>query len=177
MWCPYWSASGFRDEANAHHIGNIVQARASPIAAHIPARERARFAACVAGRCCILRSCLERSISAVRHTWKGVLRTSLPLSSRLLGNITVRNPEEARMETRRVGRTGHESTVVTLGAFAFGVLDQDGADGLIEAALGRWLQQSDVASSYADAEIRLGNYLKRNPLPDVFISCKTQQRN
>ena len=80
------------------------------------------------------------------------------------------------METRRLGRTGHESTVVTLGAFAFGVLDQDGADGLIEAALGRGVNQIDVAPSYADAEVRLGNYLKRNPLPDVFISCKTQQR-
>jgi aryl-alcohol dehydrogenase-like predicted oxidoreductase len=80
------------------------------------------------------------------------------------------------METRRLGRTGHESTVVTLGAFAFGVLDQDGADGLIEAAMGRGVNQIDVAPSYADAEIRLGNYLKRHPLPDVFIGCKTQQR-
>jgi predicted aldo/keto reductase-like oxidoreductase len=66
--------------------------------------------------------------------------------------------------------------VVTLGAYAFGVLDQAGADALIDAALGRGVNQIDVAPSYADAEVRLGDYLKRNPLPDVFISCKTQKR-
>jgi aryl-alcohol dehydrogenase-like predicted oxidoreductase len=82
------------------------------------------------------------------------------------------------METRRLGRTGHESTVVTLGGYAFGVLDQDGADALIEAAFGRGVNQIDVAPTYEDAEVRLGDYLRRhpNPMPDLFISCKTQQR-
>jgi aryl-alcohol dehydrogenase-like predicted oxidoreductase len=82
------------------------------------------------------------------------------------------------METRRLGRTGHESTVVTLGGYAFGVLDQDGADALIEAAFGRGVNQIDVAPTYADAELRLGDFLRRhpNPMPDLFISCKTQQR-
>jgi len=80
------------------------------------------------------------------------------------------------METRTLGRTGHQSSVVTLGAYAFGVLDQAGADALIDMALGRGITQIDVAPSYADAEVRLGDYLKRNPLPDVFISCKTQKR-
>jgi aryl-alcohol dehydrogenase-like predicted oxidoreductase len=85
--------------------------------------------------------------------------------------------QEALMETRQLGRTGHASTVVTLGAYAFGVLDQSGADALIDAAMARGVNQIDVAPSYADAEVRLGDYQKRNPLPDVFISCKTQKRD
>jgi aryl-alcohol dehydrogenase-like predicted oxidoreductase len=81
------------------------------------------------------------------------------------------------METRRLGRTGHESSVVTFGAYAAGVLEQADADRLIESALARGVNQIDVAPSYADAELRLGDYLHRHPQPDVFISCKTQKRD
>jgi len=80
------------------------------------------------------------------------------------------------METRRLGATGHSSSVVTLGAYAAGVLPQDEADRLIEEALARGVNHIDVAPSYADAELRLGDYLKRNPQPDVFIGCKTEKR-
>lgn len=81
------------------------------------------------------------------------------------------------METRPLGATGHHSSVVTLGAYAAGVLPQDEADALIEAALGRGVNHIDVAPSYADAELRLGDYLKRHPRPDVFVGCKTQVRD
>jgi aryl-alcohol dehydrogenase-like predicted oxidoreductase len=80
------------------------------------------------------------------------------------------------VEQRRLGRTGHESSVVTLGAYAFGVLDQRGADELIDFAISRGINQIDIAPSYADAEVRLSDYLKRHPLPHVFIGCKTQMR-
>lgn len=81
------------------------------------------------------------------------------------------------METRRLGRTGHESSVVTLGAYAAGVLEQADADRLIESALSRGVNHIDVAPSYADAELRLGDFLHRHPQPDVFIGCKTQKRD
>lgn len=80
------------------------------------------------------------------------------------------------METRRLGRTGHQSTVLNLGTYAIGVLSQDDADRAIENALEHGINHFDVAPSYADAELRLGDYLRRHPLPDVFISCKTQER-
>ena len=38
------------------------------------------------------------------------------------------------------------------------------------------INQFDVAPTYADAELRLGDYLKRHPLPNVFVGCKTEQR-
>jgi aryl-alcohol dehydrogenase-like predicted oxidoreductase len=80
------------------------------------------------------------------------------------------------METRRLGKTGHQSTVVTFGTFAIGVVDQATADRTIEVALARGVNHFDIAPSYAEAELRLGDYLKRHPQPDLFISCKTQKR-
>jgi aryl-alcohol dehydrogenase-like predicted oxidoreductase len=80
------------------------------------------------------------------------------------------------VETRRLGKTGHLSSVVTFGTFAIGALPQPEADGLIEAALARGVNHFDVAPTYAEAEQRLGDYLKRRPKPDLFISCKTQER-
>lgn len=81
------------------------------------------------------------------------------------------------METRTLGKTGHASSVVTFGAYAAGVLSQREADRLIDSALARGINHVDVAPSYADAEVRLGDYLRRHPRPDLFIGCKTQQRD
>jgi aryl-alcohol dehydrogenase-like predicted oxidoreductase len=81
------------------------------------------------------------------------------------------------METRRLGKTGHQSTVVTFGTYAIGVVDQAAADRGIEAALARGVNHFDIAPTYAEAEVRLGDYLKRHPQPDLFISCKTNRRD
>lgn len=67
------------------------------------------------------------------------------------------------METRRLGKTNHESTVVTFGTFAIGTISQDEADRAIEFALARGINHFDVAPTYADAEVRLGSYLRRHP--------------
>jgi len=80
------------------------------------------------------------------------------------------------MEYRRLGRTEHASSVITFGAYAIGVVDQDAADRAIEYALSKGINHIDVAPTYADAELRLGSYLKRHPRPDLFISCKTNER-
>src|SRR5262245_14865263 len=80
------------------------------------------------------------------------------------------------METRRLGKTEHQSTVVTFGTIAFGRVDQDEADRQIEYALGRGINHFDVAPTYAESEQRLGSYLKRHPQPDLYVSCKTEQR-
>ena len=80
------------------------------------------------------------------------------------------------METRRLGKTGHQSSVVTFGAYAIGHVPQAEADRAIEWALANGINHFDVAPSYADAELRLGDYLGRHPQPGLFISCKTEQR-
>ena len=80
------------------------------------------------------------------------------------------------METRRLGKTEHESTVVTFGTYAIGNVAQDEADRVIEFALAHGINQFDVAPTYAEAELRLGSYLHRHPQPNLFISCKTHER-
>src|SRR5918998_2338235 len=80
------------------------------------------------------------------------------------------------MERRRLGKTGHHSSVVALGAYAIGVVSQAEADRTIEYALGRGINHVDVAPTYAEAELRLGSYLHRHPQPDLFVSCKTHER-
>ncbi|MGI9254399.1 MAG: aldo/keto reductase [Thermomicrobiales bacterium] len=80
------------------------------------------------------------------------------------------------MESRRLGKTGHMSTVLTFGAYAVGSMEQADADRTIEMMLQRGVNHIDVAPSYADAELRLGDWLKRRPRNTVFIGCKTEQR-
>jgi aryl-alcohol dehydrogenase-like predicted oxidoreductase len=81
------------------------------------------------------------------------------------------------VEKRRLGKTGHMSTVVTFGTFAIGNLPQDEADRVIEEALARGIKDFDVAPTYGEAELRLGSYLKRHPQPSLFIGCKTLERS
>ena len=80
-----------------------------------------------------------------------------------------------RMERRRLGRTGHLSSVVAFGTAGIGRVDQDVADRAIQAALDAGVNHVDVAPSYGDAELRLRPWMPR--IRDrVFLGCKTRQR-
>ena len=61
------------------------------------------------------------------------------------------------MEKRRLGRTDHRSTVAIFGAAAFSKVDQATADQTMEAVVSYGVNHIDVAPSYGDAELRLGN--------------------
>jgi len=84
--------------------------------------------------------------------------------------------EDFDVETRRLGKTEHHSTVVTFGTFAIGHATQAESDRAIEFALERGINHFDVAPTYGEAELRLGDYLKRHPQPDLFVGCKTEER-
>jgi aryl-alcohol dehydrogenase-like predicted oxidoreductase len=79
------------------------------------------------------------------------------------------------MEQRRLGRTGHTSTVVTFGAAGIGRVDQDVADRAIAAALGHGVNHVDVAPRYGDAELRLRPWMPRIRT-SIFLGCKTAER-
>src|SRR5712691_1558517 len=79
------------------------------------------------------------------------------------------------MERRRLGRTGHMSSVVTFGAAGIGRVPQDVADRAIEAALAHGVNHIDVAPRYGDAELRLKPWM-RKIRGDVFLGCKTIER-
>jgi aryl-alcohol dehydrogenase-like predicted oxidoreductase len=79
------------------------------------------------------------------------------------------------METRRLGRTGHMSSVVTFGSAGIGRVTQDVADRAIEAALAHGVNHIDVAPRYGEAELRLKPWMPRIRR-DVFLGCKTIER-
>jgi len=79
------------------------------------------------------------------------------------------------MDKRRLGRTGHMSTLVTFGAAALWRVSQAEADKAIELALAHGVNHIDVAPSYGEAELRLGPWLARHR-HDFFLGCKTMER-
>jgi len=79
------------------------------------------------------------------------------------------------METRALGDTGQESTVLTFGSIALNWLEQEGANQLVELVLDHGVNHFDVAPTYGDAELKLGPKL-RQYREEVFLGCKTQER-
>ena len=79
------------------------------------------------------------------------------------------------MEQRRLGRTGHMSTVVTFGTAGIGKVDQQTADLAIQLVLDRGVNHFDVAPRYGEAEVRLQPWM--SCIRDrIFLGCKTAQR-
>jgi aryl-alcohol dehydrogenase-like predicted oxidoreductase len=80
------------------------------------------------------------------------------------------------METRRLGRLGHESSVLVYGAAALAEVSQEVADRSVQEALDAGINHFDVAASYGDAELRLGPWMPR--IRDrVFLATKTGRRD
>ena len=82
------------------------------------------------------------------------------------------------METRRLGRLGHDSSVLIYGAAALGEVTQDVADRSVQEALDAGINHFDVARSYGEAEVRLGAAFARlrGGFGDVFLATKTGER-
>lgn len=83
--------------------------------------------------------------------------------------------EIRNMETRSLGTTGQDSTVVTFGAIALNWLEQAGADHLLELLFEHGVNHVDVAPTDGDAELKLGPKL-RQYREEIFLGCKTQER-
>jgi aryl-alcohol dehydrogenase-like predicted oxidoreductase len=73
------------------------------------------------------------------------------------------------------GCTGHLSTRIILGAAAFAQVTQAETDATLELALSFGINHVDVAASYGEAEIRVGNWIGRHGRP-FFLATKTDQR-
>src|SRR5665647_2910936 len=79
------------------------------------------------------------------------------------------------MEYRRLGRLGHESSVLIYGAAALSEVDQDTADRSIQEALDGGINHFDVAASYGEAELRLGPWMPE-VRDRIFLASKTGER-
>ena len=80
------------------------------------------------------------------------------------------------MEKRRLGKTGHLSSVLTLGGAAIGTVTQVEADRVISMAMEHGINHIDVAPAYGDAELRIGPWMPKHR-KDFFLGCKTQARD
>jgi len=79
------------------------------------------------------------------------------------------------VEKRRLGRTGHMSSVAIMGCAAFWELDQQGAEAALNLALLRGVNHIDVAPQYGLAQELLGPWLE-SCRDQFFLGCKTLER-
>ena len=80
------------------------------------------------------------------------------------------------METRRLGRTGHDSSVAVLGAAAFATATPDDAERGLTMALAAGVNHLDIAPRYGLAESLIGPLLPA-VRDRLFVGCKTTRRN
>jgi aryl-alcohol dehydrogenase-like predicted oxidoreductase len=80
------------------------------------------------------------------------------------------------METRRLGRIGHQSSVLVYGAAALHDVSQDVADASIEEALAGGINHIDTAASYGESELRLGPWMPEIR-SRIFLATKTGERD
>jgi aryl-alcohol dehydrogenase-like predicted oxidoreductase len=79
------------------------------------------------------------------------------------------------MEKRRLGRTGHESSVVIFGAAALGNVPPAEAEAALDLARSFGVNHIDVAPSYGQAEERIGPWLAKHRA-ELYVGCKTLER-
>ncbi len=80
------------------------------------------------------------------------------------------------MQRRRLGRLGHDSSVLIYGGAALGEVSQEVADASVREAVDAGINHVDVAADYGEAELRLGA-LMDELRPQVFLATKTGLRD
>ena len=81
------------------------------------------------------------------------------------------------MQTRTLGRTGHDSTVVSFGTYAVGWLSQDDADRAIELVLDHGVNHFDIAPTYGEAMERVAPWMPEIRKREIFVGAKTAVRD
>ena len=76
------------------------------------------------------------------------------------------------MEKRRLGRTGHMSTIGIFGSVALRVSTQAEADAVMEMAIEAGVNHIDISPRYGLAEERVGPWMPRER-DRFFLGCKT----
>jgi len=80
------------------------------------------------------------------------------------------------MQRRRLGRTGHESSVAILGAAAFSRSSPDEAEQGFHSALATGVNHLDIAPTYGDAEVVLGPHIPA-VRDRLFVAGKSDRSN
>ena len=80
------------------------------------------------------------------------------------------------MQRRRLGRTGHESSVAVLGAAAFGRSSPDETEQAFRSALAAGVNHLDIAPTYGDAEVLVGPHVPA-VRDRLFVAGKSDRSN
>lgn len=80
------------------------------------------------------------------------------------------------MQTRRLGRTGHESTIAILGGAAFARSDPEVTASAFAAAMAAGVNHLDIAPQYGLAEVLVGPNIPA-VRDRLFVACKTLRKN
>ena len=81
------------------------------------------------------------------------------------------------MQKRTLGRTGHQSTVVSFGTYAVGYVDQDAADQAIQLILDAGVNHFDIAPTYGHAMERVAPWMPEIRKRGIFVGAKTAVRD
>jgi aryl-alcohol dehydrogenase-like predicted oxidoreductase len=84
--------------------------------------------------------------------------------------------QEWTMEKRRLGKTAHMSSILTLGGAAFIEATEATADAAMDLAIKHGINHIDVAPTYGDAELHIGRWMPKYR-KDFFLGCKTMARD
>jgi predicted aldo/keto reductase-like oxidoreductase len=79
------------------------------------------------------------------------------------------------MEKRRLGRTGHNSSVVIFGGAALWEISQEDAEATLDLVRAHGVNHIDVAPLYGQAQLRTGPWLQHRR-DEFFLGCKTAER-
>jgi aryl-alcohol dehydrogenase-like predicted oxidoreductase len=79
------------------------------------------------------------------------------------------------MQHRRLGRTGHESSVAILGGAAFWDATPDSAEPAFRHALDAGINHLDIAPQYCNAEDAVGPHVPA-VRDQLFVGCKTMRK-
>jgi len=81
------------------------------------------------------------------------------------------------LERRRLGRTGYEVSILTIGGCGPGICpDAETGVKAVQDAMSRGLNMLDIAPSYGEAELRLGKLVRENR-DGLVITEKTMERS
>lgn len=80
------------------------------------------------------------------------------------------------MQTRRLGRTGHWSSVAILGGAAFGRSDPDETESAFRLAMEAGVNHLDIAPQYGEAQRLVGSLIP-SVRDRLFVACKTLRKN
>lgn len=80
------------------------------------------------------------------------------------------------METRRLGRIGHASSVLIFGGAALGECTQEEADASVREALDAGINHFDTAAAYGGSEDRLGPWMV-DIRDRIFLASKVTERS